>query len=361
MLSVIQEEPYKRGGRVGKAKKPKKAKKTRKATGKRKKTRTKRSMREAMRYLPVGGAMPTTGMGSVVFGAPQTPSYFRASAPDVQTFASLPGGVKSIQEGQTKTLKMLEMFDERGRRQEEFNREVVEQFGLPMPVKKASKATVSVMSTPKASPPDSPVDWVREGFRPITASPIQTLDTLQIKVPSLPSTPIRPSPVPVRIISPSYEGPLSSAEASQPYRGADESLPVQAPTSGDDMKPLDAVFDSPDSTFVPLTASAPESVGDAVDRASQVAASASSHVPFIKKKFYVKAPVLEKPLPVEPPLEAPKVKPLWSIRNPDTITSRDDLNSIASALGISNPKKEYVGIGSTARLREAIKEAQANR
>lgn len=362
-LQVIEEEQgYRKGGKVGKAKKPKKAKKTRKATGKRKKTATKRSMRETMRYLP-SGAMPTTGMGSVVFGTPQPPSYFRAVQPDItravqpdyQTLTTLPSSLKALEEGQTKTLKKLEYFEEEGKKQMEFNREVQEEFERHMTEgrKKASRPTVSVMTTPR----DSPVDWIRQGFRPLTAPSVDTLDVLKEPVPSLPTTPIRPSPVPARVISSSYEGPLSSAEASQPYLGADASLPVQAPTSGEEMKPDDVVFDSPDSAFVPLNASAPESVSDAVDRASAVASSASSHAPI--KIINVKRPVVEKPIPAPSAPSALSDKARWFMRDPDMEASRDTLNSMASALGISNPKKVYTGIGSTNRLREAIKEAQA--
>ena len=51
--------------------------------------------------------------------------------------------------------------------------------------------------------------------------------------------------------------------------GADETLPVQAPASGADMKPEDKVFESaPDSAFIPISASAPESVEDTAKRKS---------------------------------------------------------------------------------------------
>jgi len=348
----VPEEGYKKGGRV-KGKKSKKSKKSkgirqsvrqsvlvnvqtgpppkkRRATGKRKATG-----KGAPGPPPQKGAPSTTGMGSLVFGPPQAPSYFRAVAPDQQTFATLPGSLKSLQEGQTKTLKMLEYFDERGKKQEEINREYLEEFEM------RPRAKTSARISPISS----------QGS--IGQSPIQTLNTLQERVPSIPSAPVTSS-VPSRFIaSPSYDSPYESD--SEPYRGADESIPRQAPASGDDMKAEAVVFGGSHSAFIPIRASPPESVSDAVDRASQ---PSSSIAPM--------APRRERPRPAQPvpPVAPPKkqrpqyggqVKP-----NPYEITSIDALKKLATSLGIKAGQDQFKGSGSTNRLRDAILEAQGN-
>jgi hypothetical protein len=241
-----EEVGYKKGGRVKGKKKAKKPKKSRKATGKRRAT-GKRSRGEAMRYAPLGGALPTTGMSSTVFGAPQTPSYFRAIQPD-QQYANIPAVLKGLVSSQEKLFKELST-----RRQQEQTDKVY------------AKKVVEEERT--SSPTPSPT----VGFRPLQSLFPNTLDILLSPV-STPSPPPILTPVPQRIIPSSYTGPLSSAEAGEPYRGADESLPLQPVASGDQMFPSAAAqAASSSSSYHALNAQAPESIDDAVDRSSGIA------------------------------------------------------------------------------------------
>ena len=268
-LHIIEEEPYKKGGRVKKGKKKKtrkgtaKARKSRKATGRRRKA-------DAMRYLPLGGALPTTGMGSVVFGAPQAPSYFRAVAPEQQTFASLPGSLRELQEGQAKLLRELEKQKEQLRKDAKMARDMAEIEAK----EEATRKYVSPMSSRSITPIYS------SSTAAVSAPPIYTLrplerqrtDTLPIMTPSATSLSSYSIPMTAVRVEPTWQVSTSSREAG--YMGADETLPVQAPSSGADMKPENKVIElAPDSAFVPITASAPESTGDAVERAAQVATS----------------------------------------------------------------------------------------
>jgi hypothetical protein len=383
-LRLPEEDGYKKGGRIRlsleitakvKRKKGKKAKKKgRKATGKRARGG------EAMKYVPLGGALPTTGMSSTVFGAPQAPSYFRAVLPQ-QEFANIPDVLKGLKAGQDTTLKKLQYFEDEGKRQIEFNREVREEFEEQMRRQRKiqpSKASVSVMPSPMTSRSATPIMSYSTS---ISVPPIQTLNPLEpqrtatppIMTPvlsrqssSIPTTAIRLSP------SWSWSGAMSSREAG--YMGADESLPIQAPASGENMRPEDASQDaSQPSSFVPLGASQPESVDDSVERASAVASPAPVRMsrPRIitrPKPIMMARPPSPPPAPSPPPSpppapsppRAPAVRPYY-MRDPATIGSRDELNSIASGLGIRNAKQLFTGIGSTDRLRAAIKAAQAGR
>ena len=362
------EEGYKKGGKVRKGKKKAKAKKSRKATGKRRRA----VKAEAQRYLPMGGTVPTTGMGSFVFGPSQAPSYFRSAGPDQQTFASIPRALQTIQEGQAQTLRKLQYFEDEGKRQyerqQEFNREVIEDYEQRMRQQRAPKASISVQSSRAPTP--------RASYSPIVSSssfmppPINTLLPLERQRSMTPDiiTPMIAPPASMSSSIPdtavrtySWSQALSSREAG--YRGADESLPIQAPASGANMVPEDIVYDAvPDSAFVPLNAAAPESVDAAVERAGQVAAQAATPIRRIPKpKVLIPIPAPEP----EPEPEPEPAKPASSgsiyMKNPDTVTSRDTLHFIASGLGIKNAKANFTGPGSTQRLREAIKEAQRGR
>lgn len=283
-----EEVGYKKGGRVKGKKKAKKPKKSRKATGKRRAT-GKRSRGEAMRYAPLGGALPTTGMSSTVFGAPQTPSYFRAIQPD-QQYANIPAVLKGLVSSQEKLFKELST-----RRQQEEGDKVV-----------AKKLEAEETPT---------------GIRPLQSLFPNTLDPLNRRSESPPSPPPILTPVPQRIIPSSYTGPLSSAEAGEPYRGADESLPLQPVASGDQMFPSAAAqAASSSSSYHALNAQAPESIDDAVDRSSGIAGdiglppierppspSKGKAVPLQPGRTY-KKPDVESDSKQEAPLVAPFVK-----------------------------------------------------
>ena len=273
-LHIIEEEPYKKGGRVKKGKKKKtrkgtaKARKSRKATGQRRKA-------DAMRYLPLGGALPTTGMGSVVFGQPQAPSYFRAIAPEQQTFASLPGSLKALQEGQAKLLRELEKQKEQLRKDAKMARDMAETEEK----EEVTRKYVSPMSSRSITPITSySTAFSAPAIHTLRPLERQRTDTPPIMTPSATSLSSYSIPMTALRIEPTWQVSTSSREAG--YMGADETLPVQAPASGANMVPEDVVYDSaPDSAFIPISASAPESAGDAVERAAQVATSASSHAP----------------------------------------------------------------------------------
>lgn len=125
------------------------------------------------------------------------------------------------------------------------------------------------------------------------------------------------------------------------------------------MVPEDIVHDAvPDSAFVPLNAASPESVNAAIERAGQVAAQAAPSVRRIPRPKVVRPAPEPEP---EPQAAQPAPADNLFMKDPDTITSRDTLNFIASYLGIKNAKANFTGPGSTQRLREAIKKAQRAR
>ena len=274
-LRLPEEDGYKKGGRVRvsleitakvKRKKGKKAKKKgRKATGKRARGG------EAMKYVPLGGALPTTGMSSTVFGAPQPPSYFRAVLPQ-QEFANIPDVLKGLKEGQKTIMKELEKRKAQVEADKVFAQSLSKTKEEPSPVPSGS---VTPTMNWRVSPPPL--------MRPIAtmmSSPLGKLDPFKLQrqdsiTPEI-MTPTMSAFAPIRAIPTSYTGALSSREAmsAEPYRGADENIPSQQAVSGQEMKPVDANVDaSQPSAYVPLGASQPESVGDSAERASAVAST----------------------------------------------------------------------------------------
>jgi len=302
------EEGYKKGGRVKKGKKAK-AKKSRKATGKRRRA----VKAEAQRYLPMGGALPTTGMGSVVFGPSQTPSYFRAVGPDQQVFASLPGTLRTLQEEQARLLREVERQNQRLRADERMARDIA-----------AAEEKEEVTPQTRTSTPLSRYSPIvsSSSFMPPPINTLLPLERQRSMTPDIITPMIAPpasmsSSIPQTAVRTySWSQALSSREAG--YRGADESLPIQAPASGANMVPLDVVHDAvPDSAFVPLNAAAPESVDAAVERAGQVAAQAAPGPsrPYIipgTKKVVLPRPVRAKseqePEPQPQPVRKPMTK-----------------------------------------------------
>lgn len=241
-----EEVAYKKGGRV---KGKKKAKKPKKPTAKRRRATGKRSRGEALKYMPLGGALPTTGMSSTVFGAPQAPSYFRAVQPD-QTYANIPDVLKGLVSSQEKLFKEITARKQQEQADKAYAKKVVEEERTSTP-------------TPSSTP--------TVGFRPLQSMFPNTLDILRSPV-STPSPPPIVTPVPRRALPSSYEGPLSSAEAGEPYYGADESLPLQPVASGEQMVPSAASHAaSSSSSYHALDAQAPESVDDALERSSGIA------------------------------------------------------------------------------------------
>lgn len=368
-LQVIEEEHgYKKGGRIKKSKKSKR-KGTVKQTvivniGQTKQKRAGKRVGKRQQMMP-GAPSALTGMGSFVFGPSQAPSYFRSPGPDQQTFASLPRALQTIQEGQAQTLRKLQYFEDEGKRQyerqQEFNREVIEDYEQRM--RQQPRASISVQSSRAPTP--------RASYSPIVSSssfmppPINTLLPLErqrsmtpdIITPMIAPPPSMMSSIPQTAVRTySWSQALSSREAG--YTGADESLPIQAPASGANMVPEDVVHDAvPDSAFVPLNAAAPESVDAAVERAGQVAAQAATPIRRIRRPVPARAP---EPAPEAKAAEAAPTIGDFNMRDPDTLNIHD-LRFVASGLGIKNAKANFTGPGSTQRLREAIKEAQRAR
>ncbi len=274
---------YKKGGKV---KKGKKAKKSRKATGKRRRT-GKKTRQEPMKYVPLGGALPTTGMSSTVFGAPQAPSYFRAVLPQ-QEYGNMPDVLKSLKAGQEKILKDIE----RRKQQEaadkvfattvetETRQKTLTESGYATPVEDYSRRATPDFLKRFAFQPVVAGEWP-SGVRPVPIRPVtsltsNTLEPLKRQESQTPEiiTPQASFMAPKRVISPSYMGPLSSQEAmrAEPYRGADPSLPAQPVASGEQMEAKDASIEaSANSSYYALGAQAPESVEEAVDRSSSIA------------------------------------------------------------------------------------------
>jgi hypothetical protein len=276
-LRLPEEDGYKKGGRVRvsleitakvKRKKGKKAKKKgRKATGKRARGG------EAMKYVPLGGALPTTGMSSTVFGAPQAPSYFRAVLPQ-QEYANMPDVLKKLKEGQESIMKEFEKRKAQVEGDKVFARSFAKKMEEPSPV---PSGTVT---------PTMDWDVPPRMMRPVAtmmSSPLGRLDPFKLQrqdsiTPEM-MTPTMSAFAPVRAIPTSYTGPLSSREAmsAEPYRGADENIPSQPAVSGQEMKPVDVNVDaSQPSAHVPLGASQPESIEDSAERAGDVAAPGST-------------------------------------------------------------------------------------
>jgi hypothetical protein len=279
------EEHYKEGGRVKKPKKPKKAKKPKKPTKAKKRVRKATGKRarggETVKYVPQGGVLPTTGMSSTVFGAPQAPSYFRAVQPQ-QEYGNIPDVLKKLKEGQQSIMKEMEKRKIQEDVDKVFAQSLFRKKEEPSPV--PSGAVTPIMDW-RVSPPPM--------IRPIAtmmSSPIGRLEPFKRQDSVTPPimTPTMSAFAPVRAIPTNYTGALSSREAmlAEPYRGADENIPSQPAVSGQEMKPVDANVDaSQPSAYVPLGASQPESIGDSAERASAVAAPAQ------KQSRSVSAPV----------------------------------------------------------------------
>lgn len=281
-LRLPEEDVYKEGGRVKrktkaktKAKKGKKEKKPTKAKKKGRKATGKRARGEAMKYAPLGGALPTTGMSSTVFGATQAPSYFRAVLPQ-QEFANIPDVLKGLKEGQQSIMKELEKRKAQVAADRVFADSLARhrQDVSPVPSGTVTPEVKHDWPTTVTPPPM---------IRPITTMLSPTLGrlqpmTLQRQESYTPPimTPSVSAFVSSRAIPADYTGSLSLLESQTGqfggYRGADETLPSQPAASGEMMKPVDANKDvSQPSAFVPIGASQPESVGDSAERAGAVA------------------------------------------------------------------------------------------
>jgi len=272
-LRLPEEDGYKEGGRVKRKTKAKKGKKEKKPTKAKKRVRKatgKRARGEAMKYVPLGGALPTTGMSSTVFGAIQEPSYFRAVLPQ-QEYANIPDVLKTLKEGQESIMKELEKRKAQVEADKVFAQSLARKKEEPSPV---PSGTVTPEMKYDIQPPPM--------IRPIATVLSPTLGRLQPMTiqrqesytPPI-MTPISEA-IPARAIPADYKGSLSLLEAQTGqfggYRGADETLPSQPAVSGEMMKPVDANKDvSQPSAFVPIGASQPESVGDSAERAGAVA------------------------------------------------------------------------------------------
>lgn len=245
---------YKKGGRV---KKPK-AKKAKKA-----KTPKKPRARRAKRTQPVAtGPMPTTGMGSVVFSSQQPPSFLRA-VPNQMEFGILPDVLKGLREGQASIMAEINRRKAQEAGDRVFAKEVEEKQTKrsPSPVgdyfSRTSSSVMSDFSQARAIP-----------IRPLSGLLPGTLNSFQRSTASS-VTPSSSFILPQRAISPSYTGSMSSKEAisAEPYRGADESLPIQPVATGAQMVPAMASSAMASSSqYIPLGASKPESQGDSLGR-----------------------------------------------------------------------------------------------
>ena len=312
-LHIIEEEPYKKGGRVKKGKK--KARKgtvsqtvivnvgetETKAKAKAKKKAGKKRKATKKQMMPGMSGYAKPGMSNVIFTpSPQAPSYFRAIGPEQQTFASLPGSLRELQEGQTRLFRELErqrsdlssqqrgggggggigigggggggggVAEAEGKEEAIRKSPMLSRGSLPYSRRvspalsyDSSRSPTPIISSTVVVPP--PIQTLRPLERQRTDTPpIMTPSAASLSSSSIPTTAVR--------VEPTWAVSTSSREAG--YMGADETLPVQAPASGANMVPEDKVFESaPDSAFIPISASAPESVGDAVERAAQVATS----------------------------------------------------------------------------------------
>jgi hypothetical protein len=346
---------YKKGGRV-KGKKSKKAK-----------TPKKRVPRRTARMAPVAtGPMPTTGMGSVVFGAPQNPSYFRAVGPQ-QEFANIPDVLKGLKEGQQNIMRELERRRAQEAADRMFASQVEEEEVKPTPrrMKKTPMSSSSASSTPMEWSKMPPWGHTSSSTRgtPLAnydfsfATPLNILlpNTLNPLERQRSSTPDMMTPMgaefqaPGRAVPLSYEGPLSSKEAmAQPYRGADESLPPQEVASGEQMVPQNNTLEvSSSSAFAPLQASMPESQSDSLER------------PILNKTFQVKRPV---PAIIPPgasrAASAPRARvgpaPGDEKRAQVMVMTSDELLKEATRVGIKNAKRDYTGPGRSERLKADI-------
>ena len=278
-LRLPEEDVYKEGGRVKRKTKAKKGKKEKKPTKAKKRVRKATGKRarggEAMKYVPLGGALPTTGMSSTVFGAPQVPSYFRAVLPQ-QEYANIPDVLKGLKEGQNTIMKELE------KRKAQVAADRVFADSLARHRQDVSPVPSGTVT------PEVKHDWPTTVTPPPLMRPIATMlsptlgrlqpMTLQRQESYTPPimTPSVSAFVSSRAIPADYTGSLSLLESQTGqfggYRGADETLPSQPAVSGEMMKPVDANKDvSQPSAFVPIGASQPESVGDSAERAGAVA------------------------------------------------------------------------------------------
>ena len=336
---------YKKGGRV------KKAKKAKRATGKARKTPKKRAPKQGMKYLPLGGALPTTGMGSVVFGATQAPSYFRAVGSQ-QEFANMPDVLKGLKEGQQNIMRELERRRAQEAADRVFASQVEEEEVKPTPrwMKKVTPMSSSSASSSTRGTPLANYDFA-------FATPLKILlpNTLNPLERQRSDTPDMMTPMgsefqaPGRAFPSSYEGPLSSKEAmAEPYRGADESLPPQEVASGEQMVPVSNTIEvSSSSAFAPLRASVPESQSDSLER------------PLLKKTFIIKRPV---PAIVAPGASRAASAPRASVgpapgdekRAQVMVMTSDELLKEATRVGIKNAKRDYTGPGRSERLKADI-------
>ena len=308
---------YKKGGRVKKGKKSKRAKKAKTAT-------PKKYPRRTARMVPVAtGPMPTTGMGSVVFGAPQNPSYFRAVGPQ-QEFANMPDVLKGLKEGQQNIMRELERRKAQEAADRMFASQVEEEEGrTPRRMKKVTPMSVSsTRGTPLANYDFSFASPLKI-LLPNTLNPLERQGT---RTPDM-MTPMGAAfQAPSRAVPLSYEGPLSSKEAmAQPYRGADESLPPQEVASGEQMVPQTNTIEPSSSAFVPLQASMPESQSDSLGRSTSAPMRSGYKIPgtnqlVIRRPIVARvapapapAPVAPAPAPA-PARLAPVKRPLTSIK-----------------------------------------------
>ena len=280
---------YKKGG---KAKKPKKV--TAKTKAKARKTPKKRAPRRSLKERPTAtGPMPTTGMGSVVFGATQAPSYFRAIGPQ-QEFGNIPDVLKGLKQGQENIMKELD----RRKAQEEADKVFAERVFAEQE-RKRSPSPVTIRSG-RSTPV---VNYDFSTARPLSGLLPNTLNMMERQRSSTPDM-IVPAPgsfrAPIRAISPSYEGSLSSKEAmsAEPYRGADESLPIQEPASGEQMVPSIASSTMASaSAFAPLGASRPETMAESLSRGRLLIMVPGSSPP----RYMIKRPVSPAPAPAPAP------------------------------------------------------------
>jgi hypothetical protein len=273
LLPIIEEDRLKKGGRVKKTKKTKKSKKTsisqtvivNVGQAKPKKRSKPRVDRSVKRGVP-GAPSATTGFGSVVFGAPQAPSYFRAVQPD-QQYGNVPDVLKGLKQGQETIMKELEKRRAQEAADRVFATRVKEEEEDLSP-KKIYSPPVSGSGTPKVK-----YDFAQPiPLRPLSSLLPDTLNPLQRQRSITPNIIIPEAgsfQLPSRAISPSYTGSLSSKEAmsAPPYRGADESLPLQPRASGDQMVPESNVASvAASSLYVPQRSFFPESQSDSLGR-----------------------------------------------------------------------------------------------
>jgi hypothetical protein len=243
----------------------------------------------------------------------------------------VPDVLKSLKAGQETLMKELE----KSRAQEAADRVFatrVKEEEEDLSPKKLYSPPVSGIGTPK-------VKYDFAFAQPIPLRPLSSLfpDTLNPLQRQRSITPdiIIPETgsfrLPSRAISPSYTGSLSSKEAmsAPPYRGADESLPLQPRASGDQMVPESNVASvAASSLYVPQRSFFPESQSDSVGRSVSAPAY---RIPGTTKIGGVRRPTREM-IAAAPAPAAPRKKLTAEAREKLTAEAREKIKRDLKAM-----------------------------